>query len=113
MAAIIPTQLFPGYEQVASGGTVAADSIVIPLSALGGLTAAEADEATGDGRKVAFELAKAMHTNIQGLAENARPAQMLTSESTPTGQGPNEVRKSYTMTFDVNIGSVDVADEPA
>lgn len=113
MAAIIPTQLFPGYEQVAAGGTVTAESIVIPLSALSGLTTAEANATTGDARKVAFELAKTMHLNIQGMPEADRPAQMLTAESTPTGQGPNEVRKSYTLTFDVNIASVDVADEPA
>ena len=106
MAAILPTALFPGYT---SDGT----SVTIPLAALGGLSAAEADAATGDGRKVAFELAKNMHEKIQAMAPEVRPTQFITSESTPTGQGPNEVRKSYTLTFDVNIASVDVADEPA
>lgn len=106
MAAIVPTQILPNYE---SDGT----NITIPLATLSGLTAAEANPATGDGRKVAFELVKAMHTNLQGLADAAKPAQFLTSESTPTGQGPNEVRKAYTFTFDVNISAVDVAEEPA
>lgn len=106
MAAILPTALFPGYT---SDGT----SVTIPLAALGGMTAGEADAATGDGRKLAFELAKAMHERIQALAAEARPTQFLTSESTPTGQGANEVRKSYTLTFDVNITAADVANEPA
>lgn len=106
MAAIVPTQLLPNYS---SDGT----NITIPIADLAGLVAAEADPATGDGRKVAFELVKTMHENLQALDEAAKPAQFLTSESTPTGQGPNEVRKSYTFTFDVNISAVDVADEPA
>ena len=113
MAAILPSALFPGYEYVAAAGAVAADSLVIPLASLPGLTAGEADDATGDGRKVAYELARVIHTNIQGLAEAARPVQFLTSESTPTGQGPNEVRKSFTLTFDLNITDTDVASEPA
>jgi hypothetical protein len=106
MAAILPTDILPNYS---SDGT----NITIPLTDLAGLATAEANATTGDGRKVAFELVKTIHENLQALADEDKPAQFLTSESTPTGQGPSEVRKSYTFTFDVNISAVDVADEPA
>ena len=68
MAAILPADLFPGYELVAANGTVTAQSIVIPLSALPGLSAAEADEATGDGREVARQLDLAIHENYAALS---------------------------------------------
>ncbi len=106
MAAILPTDIIPNYS---SDGT----DITIPLTDLPGLEAAEANAATGDGRKVAYELVRAIHSNLQALDDAAKPTQFLTSESTPTGQGPNEVRKAYTFTFDVNISAVDVAEEPA
>ena len=113
MPAINPGDLFPSYEYVASGGTVAANSIVIPLSALPGLTTAEANATTGDGRKVMYEISKAAHVNLQGLDAADRPAQFSTGESTPSGQAANEVRKSYTFTFDLNITDTDIAAEPA
>ena len=109
--ATLPTDLFPGYEYVAAGGTVAANSIVIPLSALGGLTAAEANATTGDGRKVAFELNKALLTNFQGLA--TKPTRMTITESTPTGVNATTIRKSFTHSYDLAVGDVDVANEPS
>jgi hypothetical protein len=107
----LPTALFPGYEYVASGETVAANSIVIPLSALGGLSASEASATTGDGRKVAFELNKALLTNFQALP--TKPTRMTITESTPTGVNATTIRKSFTHSYDLAVGDVDVADEPA
>lgn len=102
MAAILPSALFPGYEYVAAAGTVTADSIVIPLAALPGLTAAEADDTTGDGREVARSLDVAMFEGFTGLSEVARPAHMtVTATSSTTGTTRNRTyTKSYTLEID-------------
>lgn len=98
----LPTDFFTGYT---SDGT----SITIPLTALPGLTAAEADTATGDGRKVAFELVKQLQSAYTQL--DPTPGRMNATVGTPTGISPTVARRSYTLTFDVDISEADVAAE--
>ena len=64
---MIPSDLFDGYELVAAAGTVTAQSICIPVASLTGLTAAEADEVTGDGREVLRALIMTAYENFSTL----------------------------------------------
>lgn len=98
MAAILPTDLFPGYEVVAAAGTVAADSIVIPLADLAELSPAEADELTGDGAQLVRALDVAIFDAIEALDPAAQPSNIaLTTFEERTGSF-SRVR-SFTKTY--------------
>jgi hypothetical protein len=111
MANITPQNILPGYDLVAANGTVASESLCIPLSSLPGLTAVEADETTGDGRKVAYELCKAIQSGYTALATAARPSRMTASKGTPSGVDADTVQQSFTFSFQLGITGTDVAAE--
>jgi hypothetical protein len=113
MAAILPDDLFPGYELVAAAGTVTADSIVIPLSALTGLSSAEADEATGDGREVARQIDLAIHENYAALPTEERPTYMtstLAIAALSNGDRRLTITRTYTLT--APISELQLVEEP-
>lgn len=98
MAAILPTDLFPGYEVVSAAGAVAADSIVIPLADLAELTAAEADAVTGDGAQLMRALDVAILAAIEGTAEVDRPTNAVITtfeERTGTFSRVRSITKTY------------------
>jgi hypothetical protein len=102
MADITPDQLFPGL-------TATATDITIPLTALSGLTPAEADPATGDGREVARIITESMVTGFLGLTAQDRPLKMNVLKPNPQGIGLDQIRQAYTLSFDIavdNSGSV-------
>lgn len=111
MAAIQPTDLFAGYELLAATDPAPSQGVFIPLSVLSNLTAAEANETTGDGRKLAFEICRQVFSSVTGLATADRPSKMSVSRGTPTGVDATTVRQSYTLTFDLDVSSSDVAAE--
>ncbi len=98
----LPTDFFPSYS------TDGVD-LTIPIADLPGLTAAEADALTGDGRKLAFELIKQIQAAYTQL--DPTPGRMNATVGTPTGISPTVARRSYTLTFDVDISEADVAAE--
>ena len=105
MTTPLPTDFFPGYS---SDGT----SITIPLTAFGGsLTAAEADELTGDGRKVAFELTKAIADRFTAIPTANRPARMNATIGTLQGVSQTVARRAYTLSYDLDVAAADVAPE--
>ncbi len=109
----LPTVLLSGYELLAATDPAPAQGIFIPLATLTGLTAAEADEETGDGRKVAFELCRALQTSFAAIPLANRPTRMNAAKGTPAGVDANTVSQSYTFTYQLGISGSDVADEPA
>ncbi|MGG6293799.1 hypothetical protein ACQ4M4_05185 [Leptolyngbya sp. AN02str] len=111
MPAIQPTDLFPGYDLLDATDPAPSQGIFIPLADLSGLTAAEADAATGDGRKVAYEVLRKVESSFTAIPTADRPTRMNVTLGTPTGVNANIVRRSYTLTFDVSIGATDMADE--
>lgn len=113
MPAILPTAILPGYEVLAAGAATPSQGIFIPLASLVGLTAGEADEATGDGRKVAFELSRTIFTNYTAIATANRPAKFSITRGTPAGVDASTVRQSYTYTFDLDVSASDMSSEPA
>lgn len=108
----LPADFFTGYQLLANAEAAPAQGIFIPLTSLSGLTAAEADEGTGDGRKVAFELVRTVNEKYNALAAADRPTRMSVTVGTPTGINSTTVRRTYTMTFDVDIAATDLASEP-
>ncbi len=111
MANILPTSVFPGFKLLSSGDTAPETGIFIPLSSLTGLTTAEASETTGDGRKVAYEVTKAMHSSYANLSDAAKPNHFLADISPPVGLTADVVRRTYTLSFDLNITGSDVTTE--
>lgn len=98
MASITPSQLFPGMSADAT-------TITIPLADLAGLTQAEADPATGDGREVSRILLETMVSKVSALAVANRPTKMTVSKSNPQGIGIDQIRQAYSLSFDVGVNS--------
>jgi hypothetical protein len=98
MPAIIPTALFSGY--VADSTT-----ITIPLSALPVLTAAEADEVTGDGREVMRAIIDAATVRLEAMPAASRPAYFSITRGSIAGVTPTTIRRTYTITFEESISA--------
>lgn len=118
---ILPTVLFPGILQLdadgsgnITGATASKKYILIPIDSTGdvtGLTAAEAAPATGDGRKVAYELIKVMHAAIDGLATASKPNRAIFTTGALALVDDSTARKTFGQQFDLTIASMDVAVE--
>jgi hypothetical protein len=108
MAAITPLQLFSGYNATAT-------DITIPIASLIGLTAAEADETTGDGREVARAIIETITASYLALPVANRPARMSATKANPQGTGVDQVNQVYGFTFSLSIaqGEADLLAEPA
>ncbi len=107
MAAPLPTDLIPGFALLANTDPAPEQGIFIPLSNLTGLTALEANATTGDGRKVLFEILKAVQTAYAAISP--APSGLVVTKSTPTGVNVTTIRQSYNAQFDLAIDTVDVA----
>lgn len=108
MAAVTPTDFFAGYEYVTAGGTVTANSIAIPLSALSGLLAAEAHPTTGDGREVARILIQSIAAAYNALPTAEKPAFMAVAEPNLVPISASRVRKGVNFTFDIDVPVTDL-----
>lgn len=102
MASIVPGDLFTGYELVAASGTVTAKSICIPVASLTGLTDAEADEATGDGREVLRTILTAAKAAYDALPSQDKPTKMQISSGVAV-TGTNSRRLDITASFNVSV----------
>lgn len=109
---LLPTAILPNYAYLNSGDSVPSAGIFIPLASLPGLTAAEANATTGDGRKVAFELCRAIFANLEALPVASRPSRFTITRGIPAGIDQTIVRQTYTLSFDIDFSGSDVANEP-
>lgn len=116
MANITPAQaLGTGYALLDAGDDAPSEGIFIPLANVIGLSAAEANATTGDGRKVIAGLMEKMFASIQALAASARPVYLTISKGQPTGVAIDQINQSFTLTVRYTTsfaGTVEVADEP-
>lgn len=103
MANIRPNQVFPAIQVAGATAVSATNAVIIPLAALPGLTAAEADPVTGDGRELSRTLIEQITSAINALAAVDRPTKMTATRANPTGTGANLVTQSYTQTFQVAL----------
>lgn len=101
-----PGHWLPGYSADNTG-------ITIPLAALPGLSAAEANATGGDVRKVARALMAALHAAWSAEAAEDRPARMTLARSTYVDDDADTTTRTYTARFEVQVGEEEVAEEPA
>jgi len=114
MAAVIPTQLYTGFDLLAATDPAPSQGIFIPLASLTGLSAAEADPATGSGTKLLHALIRIAQQKHEALSTEARSTRMTIRRANPTSGGAsNLINTGYTVEFKLDISSVDVADEPS
>jgi hypothetical protein len=92
-----------------------ATNITVPLASIPEVTAAEADGATGDIRKVAFGLAEALYDHFNGLPLADRPTNMVITRGSSVNDQTNEMTRTYGFTFKLApaTGALEVVDEPS
>ncbi|WP_293335944.1 hypothetical protein [Microcoleus sp. CAWBG58] len=107
---ISPAELFPGY-------TFESNEIRIPIAALTGLTAAEANATTGNGMEILRQIVDRSHFALAALVPAARPTKATVAKPNPsiasgTNVAPGTLRQSYTLNFDLQPTSLELASEP-
>ena len=96
MANPTPTDFLPGYIYMAGTETLTEAGIFIPLADIAGLTATEADEATGNGSEVIHKLLATITENYATLDPKPTKFAVLTSEN-PAND--TQVRVTYDVSF--------------
>lgn len=86
------------------------EEMAIPLASLPELTAGEADENTGDIRKILYALCVAMREKFASLPAGDRPAKMTISETQGALNG-NTVQVGFNFNFTLAVSAMDVANE--
>lgn len=81
------------------------------------LTDAEADETTGDIRKLLFGIIDGLYTQFNSknstLAAADRPQRVAFTRSTTVNETTGFIARSYSINFQLEAASVEVANEPA
>ena len=106
---VAPSEIFTGYT---SDGT----NITIPLAALPGLTAAEANATTGNVMEVTRQILDRLHSGVTALAPTARPTKAVVTKQNPSiatgaNAAPGTLRQGYTLTFDLTPTALELASE--
>jgi hypothetical protein len=104
--AILPTEIIADYALETVDTT---QGIFIPLTSLPGLTAAQANATTGDGREVVKALVFALFDGLEALP--TPPTRILTTETTAV-TGENSRRTSLTFELDLSISRSDFSLQP-
>jgi hypothetical protein len=107
-----PQTWIPGIEYVASGSTVPANSLVIPMSSLPELTEAELEGANADIRRILFAVNDAVYAAWNSKPTADRPARMTLARQTTVNDALGVTTRNYTSSFVVTTGSFEVDDEP-
>lgn len=95
-----PADLFPSMSE---DGT----NLTIPIAGIPQLTAAEADAATGDARKLVYALLHRIHAWYDGLADADKPTKITVTKSGPSTL--NGVTKTtFVVECTMDVGSIDV-----
>ncbi|MEG4328075.1 hypothetical protein [Microcoleus sp. herbarium5] len=107
---ISPAELFPGY-------TFEANEIRIPIAALTGLTAGEANATTGNAMEILRQLVDHANNQVASLAPAARPLKSTIAKQNPSMASganvvPGTLRQTYTLSFDLQPTALELAEEP-
>jgi len=90
-----------------------ATNITVPIASFPQLTAAEADGATGDIRKVLFAVMDKIMTVWDALEAADKPSRMQLNRSSSVNQAGTEINHFFSLQFTNTVETQDVADEPA
>lgn len=90
-------------------------NIALPLASLPELTAAEADAASGDIRKILYALLEKLHAVYAALPVADRPSRMTIARSSSVNDTTGDITRQYTITLVTEpvAGGIEVKDEPA
>lgn len=106
-----PTDYIPDMELLENADAVTEAGIFIPLASLPGLTAAEADPATGNGNEVVHKLLTEIYSNYVTLPTKPTKLDLIYGESQVT-----DVRRriDFSLSFLVTVPSsaFEVESEP-
>jgi len=105
MTTPLPADILPSI--VFTSGQITINAADLPR-----MLAADWDPTTGDGRKMIMAFVEVFHDWYQSLDTASRPSQFSSTEANPVGQATNEVRKSFTFSFDLDVSDSGLADEP-
>jgi hypothetical protein len=103
MANLTPVGMFAGYELLAATDPAPSQGIFIPLATLVGLSAAEANETTGDARSVLLSIIDRATTSLAAVPVADRPNGLTITKANPTGISATSIRQGYTTNFDLNV----------
>lgn len=109
---IAPEAYLPDIELVAASGTVTAQSVVIPLATLEGLSAAEANATTGDVRELTRTFLDSLYNAIQATPEADRPTKMTIEKN--VNRNIDDINKqfhTYILRFQTQVPSESFAME--
>lgn len=99
-----PTTWIAGWSE---DGT----SISVPIASFPELTAAEADGATGDIRKIVFAIMEKLFATYNGTASDSKPAMMSVSKSVTVNTATGVTTNNYTVTIKTSTVAQEVVDE--
>lgn len=105
---------FDKTPTVLLGAGYSADSstLTFTIANYAELTNAEADEATGDSRKIIFALLEGIAKRFEATLVADRPSKMRLTTGTTAVNGDGIYQKSYTVSFDIKASAVEVDSEP-
>lgn len=100
-----PTDMIAGWSE---DGT----DVTFPIASLPELTAAEADAATGDSRKIIYAFLEQFYTWYNALPTADRPTRLTITRGTNVETSPGLFSRNYTFNVITSSPSpLDVADE--
>jgi hypothetical protein len=100
----VPTDWISGWSEDAT-------NITVPIASFPELTAAEADGASGDIRKIAFALLEKLFQAWNGKAAADRPGKWTMSKSASVNTSTGITTVQYVVTFQIATTAQDVAAE--
>lgn len=105
---IVPTDWLESWSEDAT-------NITVPLATFPEVTAAEADAATGDIRKIVFAIMEKLFQEFNERATADRPTRMTITRGTSVNDETGEIVRTYTVTFtaEAAVGGIEVQDEPS
>ena len=103
----LPTNLIAGWSE---DGT----NVTFPLASVPELTAAEADAATGDSRKIVYALLERFAAWYSALPTADKPGRLVINRGNAFESSPGLFTRTFSFQFILDsTDPLDVADEPA
>lgn len=88
-----------------------ATNISVPIASFPELTAAEADGATGDIRKIVWAITEKLYQEFNSRAVADRPTKMNITKSSSINTTTNVVTNTFVFTFQTAVSTQEVVNE--
>jgi hypothetical protein len=85
--------------------------VTVPIATFPQLTAAEADEVTGDIRKIWWSILDELYNQYNDLSSANQPGKWTSTKSVSVNASTGVITNTYTNTIQTEIGTQEVADE--